>query len=459
MTDFSSLPVDKLLRKEGFACGCGRMHKAYPLRYLAIAPDCLDRVIDALEHLNVKKPFVIMGEHGRAAAGLRVMDALSRAGIGFSSFCFPEGMHILPNEEAVAMIDAAFDGSCDFVLGIGSGVINDLCKLAAHPRGLDCGIVATAPSMDGYASNSSAMELGGVKTTVYTVCPSIVICDTEVMRSAPEIMLRSGFGDMAAKVVSIADWRISHIVCGEYYCEGIAQMMHGAYTRILDNVDGIMRRDERAIRLLTEGLVLSGIASSFSGMSRPASGMEHTVSHLLEMFALARGMQPAPHGIQVGFGLRAALRLYAACRRFTPTREKFELAHRSYSPGEWERELRAAFGAQAQALIDRSLRDRRNDFGEAEKRFAAALAHWDEICAIMDCVLAQEAQITAALDLAGIPGLGQAQLMGYSHREAINAVKFSRDLRSRYIFTSLCWDIGLTSYAALDTQLEEWLHD
>ena len=62
----------------------------------------------------------------------------------------------------------------------------------------------------------------------------------------------------------------------------------------------------------------------------------------------------------------------------------------------------------------------------------------------MDSVLAQEAQITAALDLAGIPGLGQAQLMGYSHREAINAVKFSRDLRSRYIFTSLCWDIGLT---------------
>ena len=105
------------------------------------------------------------------------------------------------------------------------------------------------------------------------------------------------------------------------------------------------------------------------------------------------------------------------------------------------------------------MRDRRNDFGEAEKRFAAALAHWDEICAIMDCVLAQEAQITAALDLAGIPGLGQAQLMGYSHREAINAVKFSRDLRSRYIFTSLCWDIGLMSYAALDTQLEECLHD
>ena len=85
MTDFSSLPVDKLLREEGFACGCGRMHKAYPLRYLAIASDCLDRVIDALEQLNVKKPFVIMGEHGRAAAGLRVMDALSRAGIGFSS--------------------------------------------------------------------------------------------------------------------------------------------------------------------------------------------------------------------------------------------------------------------------------------------------------------------------------------------------------------------------------------
>lgn len=459
MTDFSSLPIDKLLCKDGFACRCGRLHKAYPLRYLAIAPDCLGRVADALVELNVKKPFVIMGEHGLAAAGLRVMDTLSRAGISFSSFRFPAGMHIFPNEEAVAMIDAAFDGSCDFVLGVGSGVINDLCKMAAHSRGLDCGIVATAPSMDGYASNSSAMELGGVKTTVYTVCPSVVICDTEVMRGAPKAMLCAGFGDMAAKVVSIADWRISHIVCGEYYCEGIAQMMLGAYTRILNNVDGIMRRDESAIRLLTEGLVLSGIASSFSGMSRPASGMEHTVSHLLEMFALARGMQPAPHGIQVGFGLRAALRLYAAARQFTPTQEKFELAHMSYSPDEWESGLRAAFGAQAQCLIDGSMRDRRNDSGEAEKRFAAALAHWDELCAIMDSVLTQEAQITAALDLAGIPGLGQPQLMGYSHQEEIDAVKFSRDLRSRYIFTSLCWDIGLTSYSKLDAQLEEWLHD
>ena len=104
------------------------------------------------------------------------------------------------------------------------------------------------------------------------------------------------------------------------------------------------------------------------------------------------------------------------------------------------------------------MRDRRNDSGEAEKRFAAALAHWDELCAIMDSVLTQEAQITAALDLAGIPGLGQPQLMGYSHQEEIDAVKFSRDLRSRYIFTSLCWDIGLTSYSKLDAQLEEWLH-
>ena len=69
-----SLPVDKLLREEGFACGCGRMHKAYPLRYLAIAPDCLDRVIDALEQLNAAREESVETIRAAILAGYEVTD-------------------------------------------------------------------------------------------------------------------------------------------------------------------------------------------------------------------------------------------------------------------------------------------------------------------------------------------------------------------------------------------------
>lgn len=33
---------------------------------------------------------------------------------------------------------------------------------------------------------------------------------------------------MIAKYISIAEWRISHVVNGEYYCETVAEMIRGA---------------------------------------------------------------------------------------------------------------------------------------------------------------------------------------------------------------------------------------
>lgn len=441
MESFSELSLKELIREEGFDCTCGKHHSAAPLKFVAVEPGGLNRISEALDCVEKKHPFLIMGPNSREVAGKKIMSLLDASGIEYASFCFHPVGKILPNEEAMAQIEEAFHPECDFILGIGSGVINDLCKMIAKKYGLESGIVATAPSMDGYASNSAAMELAGIKTTVYTSSPTLILCDTEVIRNAPYDMICSGFGDMAAKLISIADWRIARLITGEYYCDRVAQLMLDVCGKIIGSVKELQKREEPAIREMMNGLILSGIAMSFAVVSRPASGMEHTISHLLEMFALAQGRQPASHGIQVGYGTRIALKLYRAAERFQPSAEIPSLDEES-----WEAGMKAVFGDQAETLIRQAAEEERNTPEAIGRRRANAIAHWSEIKEVISSVTSAADRLEAALDEMEIPRICEYRRMNFSGSDIENAVMFSRDLRERYIFTSMCFDIGMTDY-------------
>ena len=446
--------AERLISPDGFSCSCGKHHTALPLEFLKNEKGALSFLPEGLRRLKVRKPFVVMGENGYRAAGREVLAILEASGIPYRELVIPAQPKILPNEVYTGCIEQSFHASCDFILGVGSGVINDLCKFVAFRHSLRTGIVATAPSMDGYASNSSAMELDGVKTTVYTVCPSLILCDTEILRNAPFDMLRSGFGDMAAKIVSVADWRIAHLVTGEYYCENVAQMMLRACMEIVECVPGISTREEKAIRNMTDGLILSGIASSFTGVSRPASGMEHSVSHLLEMFALAKGREPAFHGLQVGYGLRAAFRLYEMASKAKFTVEGCEAASQ-FDEAAWEDEMKAVFGRQAAVLVENALKEKRNSREAILKRGMEALRHEKEIRQIVSETLAYMPQVIQALDRMEIPALNAPEKLGYSKEEAVNAVVYSNDLRARYIFPSLLSDLGILDRKLIENMIRQ----
>jgi glycerol-1-phosphate dehydrogenase [NAD(P)+] len=62
-------------------------------------------------------------------------------------------------------------------------------------------------------------------------------------------------------------------------------------------------------------LTLSGITMGVAGSTAPASGMEHAVSHLLEMAANARGQLASFHGTQVGVASVVAAATWAHVRR------------------------------------------------------------------------------------------------------------------------------------------------
>ena len=158
---YEEMSISELLRQDGFECACGKRHYA-GVEQVYIEGNAISRLPEILKKLGVKKPFLLSDENTWKAAGEKVASALSGAGYAFSGFSFQEA-HVEPDERAVGLAAMKFDDSCDAVIGIGSGVINDVGKILSHLSGREYLIVATAPSMDGYASATSSMALEGLK--------------------------------------------------------------------------------------------------------------------------------------------------------------------------------------------------------------------------------------------------------------------------------------------------------
>ncbi|MFH1513336.1 MAG: iron-containing alcohol dehydrogenase, partial [Bacillota bacterium] len=294
--------IARMAADDGKPCVCGCVHAVANVR-ITLSRGALSRLPAQLNALGAQAPYLLMDENTRRAAGGRAMALLKEAGIPFRATCLPAEPRPQADMAALPPLLRQTE-DCDFVLGVGSGVINDLCKMLGLQAGLRTGIVATAPSMDGYASNSSAMIVDGVKTTVYNQTPALVLGDLVVLRNAPAELIGAGVGDMAAKAISIAEWQIAHEITGEYYCPMIAQRMLAACGQAVEGARQSMRGGTQAVRRLTEGLIVSGIAMSAAQVSRPASGSEHTLSHLMDMLAIRRGMPHQLHGMQVGYGVR-----------------------------------------------------------------------------------------------------------------------------------------------------------
>ena len=46
-----------------------------------------------------------------------------------------------------------------------------------------------------------------------------------ILRAAPIELVRSGVGDILAKYIALADWRMAHMMTGEYFCPEIHDLM------------------------------------------------------------------------------------------------------------------------------------------------------------------------------------------------------------------------------------------
>ena len=204
-------------------CSCGKEHDI-AIDDVIVGKGVIQRIPDLVATYQAKKPFILADKNTYKAAGEAVAEILQKNSIPFSAYVFRQDA-LEPNEEAVGSAFMHFDNSCDLIIGVGSGVINDIGKILSKVSGRKYIIVGTAPSMDGYASATSSMSMDGLKVSLNSRCADIIIGDIDILKQAPEHMLKSGLGDMLAKYISIAEWRIGNLITGEYYCERVARIL------------------------------------------------------------------------------------------------------------------------------------------------------------------------------------------------------------------------------------------
>ena len=227
-------------------CDCGKAHLFTVARVL-VENGAINKIPMLLDEFKAKKPFILADKNTFAVAGERVVSILKNAGIAYSQYVFSTG-EIEPDEKAVGSAMMHFDNSCDLVIAVGSGVINDIGKIIANTAKLPYFIVGTAPSMDGYASATSSMSMDGLKVSLSSKCADVIIGDIDILKNAPMRMLQAGLGDMLAKYISIAEWRIAHEVTGEYYCERVAELIRTALKRCVENAEGLLNREDTQMK-------------------------------------------------------------------------------------------------------------------------------------------------------------------------------------------------------------------
>ena len=419
-------------------CACGKYHRGILDEYI-IEKGAVSKLAGFVAKYGCHKPFLIADEAGFAAAGTQVTENLSKNGIAFSKYIFPAGPK--PDEKAVGSAIMHYDPSCDMILAVGSGVINDISKIVANVSGLPYIIVATAPSMDGYASNSSSMERDGLKVSIPSKCANVVIGDIDILKNAPQRMLISGLGDMLAKYVSICEWRLSHIINGEYYCEEVANLIRTAAKKCTDNAIGLLNRDEAAVAAVFEGLVLGGVGMNYAEVTRPASGVEHYFSHIWDMRALEFGTPSDFHGIQCAIGTLYAIRVYEQLRKITPDREKALAYARSFDKENLYAELRSFIGKGGETMITVGQKEGKYDLDKHAPRLDAILTHWDELMQVMEEELIGADELESLLRSIGAPA--SAAEIGIDEDLVPITFRLTKDIRDKYVLSRLCWDLGV----------------
>lgn len=331
--------------KAAYSALAEELHTALTTEKLVIEPGCLSGLDGLCAQAGLTGPAAAVydGNTYCAAEGRRPSAA-------WEVVLPPEGLHA--DEHGAALLEQRLPEGAAYLIAVGSGTVHDLTRYCAHRRGLPFVSCPTAASVDGFCSSVAAMTLHGAKKTIPAGAPKLVAADPELIAEAPARLAASGFGDMMGKYIALSDWEVSGILTGELYCRPVAELMREALELTAAAADGIGRHEPAAMEKLTCGLLLSGVAMQLMGNSRPASGAEHHISHMIEMTFERQGLShPALHGEKVGVGTVLAGGEYhrlAACEN---------PAWHGYTPYGTD-ELRTVFGPE---LAEELLRENRDD--------------------------------------------------------------------------------------------------
>jgi glycerol-1-phosphate dehydrogenase [NAD(P)+] len=443
-------PTEELMDLS-FECVCGRTHEI-PMKYLCNRAGAVDEVGTRLRELG-------MGGRGALVFDRKIGDTVIRGlrerleaqGLVLEDFPAGDGREKIPAEivrsEEVA---GRIRGKADYLVSIGSGVISDLTKYAAHLLELPYALVASAPSMNGYTSSMAALTDRGIKQTLLVKPARGIFADVDVFRRAPLPMVQAGLGDIVSKSVCNADWKLSQIVKNTYFCPLPFRITDRSEPLYLDAAEEIGRQTEEALTVLSDGVLRSGLSMTVIGTSTPSSGAEHVLSHYWDLMALMEGRDKLLHGVQVGVTTLVTLRLYDFLRRVRVREISLDGLGKAYpSRDEIGSYLDRKFGSFAPEVRKEYFK-KYMDWDSKRRELERIIDTWESMWDQLDPYLRPIGPVEAALVRSGSAAVYGD--LGKSRDETLDALLNAIYIRGRYTVLDLAKDLGI-----LDTAVEKVL--
>jgi glycerol-1-phosphate dehydrogenase [NAD(P)+] len=226
---------------------------------------------------------------------------------------------------------------------------------------------------------------------------------------------------------------------GDFYCKTVADIVKDSLAQCVRDAKAAVNGDKKAILSVMEALVISGIAMNYAGISRPASGMEHYISHIVDMRALEWGTPSDFHGIQCAVATLTTVRAYEKLFASEPDREKALAAVSAYDNDKWNAYLREKLGHGAESIIAGEVKEKKYDKAKHAVRLEKIISEWDNLSDIVK-TLPKSEDLEAFMKEIGHPT--EPGELGLTDEQWNEAFLMAKDIRDKYVLGRLLWDLG-----------------
>ena len=185
----------------------------------------------------------------------------------------------------------------EIILSVGGGVATDYSKRLALLADKRFIAVPTIVSNDGMASPISVLKIGEKKVSLPGKLPDTIIVPKDVLKDAPLKYIKSALLDTLSNLSAINDWKYAEEDLYKNQSSSMAINLSNMAASMVLNIKNLELTDSRILECALDVQLLSGMAMTICGSSRPCSGSEHIISHALDNKVMKEDIL---HGEKVG---------------------------------------------------------------------------------------------------------------------------------------------------------------
>lgn len=275
-------------------------------REVIVGHNTTDQIKGICNHLAPSSNLLIVcDKNTKKISGDRIEKILSGAGYDVNTVVLALPLikrDVLPAWPTIREVNTVMKEvkktNSDFLLGVGGGSVIDVTKCATYELAMNFVSVPTSASHDGMASPRASLKDKKGSISKSAVSPIAVLADTAIIMKAPYRMLASGCADVISNLTAVKDWELAYRLKDEEFSTFAASLSMTASELLLDKAEDVRSGLEEAVWQAVKCMIVSGVAMSVAGTTRPASGAEHMFSHLLDCIAPGKAL----HGEQCGVG-------------------------------------------------------------------------------------------------------------------------------------------------------------